>query len=584
MSVHNGKPPKLQSYGKQLDTLKISGWADNYICYASLKSALGEVACTLKTSEEAAEASPSASSHFDRNKLQAMTASFFAKLEDELEKVSDFHHELTLSAKRTYRETKAYVSPILARIHSGAPVTKEDHDKLEKMMGSMMEAHQQLTRIQHFGHINEKGFYKIMTKYNHMFQQTDDALIFLENLGSADFVHTRHHIKHIKSDILGLARNIEDAWRRHAGSRGVDSPDERGSDDEGEADRSLIGSVLSPRTSELNDSFADLLNNHRRGVTGSLNSANGVYNDDGDEEHVEFQIQPREEPWETLARYESFLSERSRSHLGYPYNLSFRSDELRNFLRYSINNLGDPFVASNYGVHSRVFEVAVLKFFADLWKIGQDEFWGYVTTCGTEGNLHAILVAREVLPDAILYSSTESHYSVFKAARFYRMDAQPISTTYSGQLNLLELEKSLLENKDRPAIINCNVGTTVKGAVDDVDGVIATLHKCGYTKDRYYIHCDGALFALMLPFCGREAPQVNQDKRSRNTDLPCLSPASAPSLVPIISHDTLHRSTLRSRLTACQYRATNFSGVRCLVVPLSLVRSTLKRSSEMSSI
>ena len=32
-------------------------------------------------------------------------------------------------------------------------------------------------------------------------------------------------------------------------------------------------------------------------------------------------------------------------------------------------------------------------------------------------------MGREVLPDGILYASRESHYSVFKAARMYRMDA-----------------------------------------------------------------------------------------------------------------------------------------------------------------
>lgn len=46
--------------------------------------------------------------------------------------------------------------------------------------------------------------------------------------------------------------------------------------------------------------------------------------------------------------------------------------------------------------------------------------WGYVTTCGTEGNLHAMLLARECHPEGIIYTSTETHYSIFKAARYYR--------------------------------------------------------------------------------------------------------------------------------------------------------------------
>ena len=60
----------------------------------------------------------------------------------------------------------------------------------------------------------------------------------------------------------------------------------------------------------------------------------------------------------------------------------FDANDLGEFLRYSINNLGDPFVESNYGVPSRQFEVEVLNFFAKLWGIGEDEFWGYCTTCG----------------------------------------------------------------------------------------------------------------------------------------------------------------------------------------------------------
>ena len=129
-----------------------------------------------------------------------------------------------------------------------------------------------------------------------------------------------------------------------------------------------------------------------------------------------------------LNRFKRQLVERSELHFGYPYNLSYNHTKLNDFLGFSLNNLGDPFVESNYGVHSRRFEVSVLDFFADLWKIRRDDYWGYVTTCGTEGNLHGILVAREILPDGVLYASKESHYSVFKACRYYRMDAVPCDT------------------------------------------------------------------------------------------------------------------------------------------------------------
>jgi hypothetical protein len=186
--------------------------------------------------------------------------------------------------------------------------------------------------------------------------------------------------------------------------------------------------------------------------------------------------------------------------------------------------------------------------------------WGYVTNCGTEGNLHGILVGREVggrcgagaarecwvvfwsagfgllpsaarapgatngvrapflppptyppthpktfpdhptpsltttrptahppthppprrqaLPDGVLYSSRESHYSVFKAARMYRMDAVKVDTLPTGEIDYDHFAALLAEEaagRGRPAIVNVNIGTTVKGAVDDVDKVRAVV-------------------------------------------------------------------------------------------------------------
>ena len=49
----------------------------------------------------------------------------------------------------------------------------------------------------------------------------------------------------------------------------------------------------------------------------------------------------------------------------------------------------------------------------------------------------------------------------------------------------------------------CIVGTTMKGAIDDLDLVIQTLEESGFSRDRFYIHCDGALFGIMLPFVKR---------------------------------------------------------------------------------
>lgn len=53
----------------------------------------------------------------------------------------------------------------------------------------------------------------------------------------------------------------------------------------------------------------------------------------------------------------------------------------------------------------------------------------------------------------------------------------------------------------------------MKGAVDDLDMVIKTLEDSGF-KDRFYIHCDGALFGLMMPFVKRVSPLVYTHKHN----------------------------------------------------------------------
>ena len=53
----------------------------------------------------------------------------------------------------------------------------------------------------------------------------------------------------------------------------------------------------------------------------------------------------------------------------------------------------------------------------------------------------------------------------------------------------------------------------MKGAVDDLDLVIKTLEESGF-EGRFYIHCDGALFGLMIPFVKKvtvTSPLVHAD-------------------------------------------------------------------------
>ncbi|KAI3855540.1 hypothetical protein MKX03_006578 [Papaver bracteatum] len=217
----------------------------------------------------------------------------------------------------------------------------------------------------------------------------------------------------------------------------------------------------------------------------------------------------------TETRYETSILERTKHHLGYPFNL-----ESRPGLMYCAVSAATFLPQQSWCVHSRQFEVAVLNWFAQLWEIENNEYWGYITNGGTECNLHGILVGREVYPDGVLYASQDSHYSVFKAARMYKMDFVIVDSLITGIMDCEDLRAKLLENKDKPAIINVNIGTTVKGAVDDLDLVIETLKEAGFSEDRFYIHCDGALFGLMMPFVEHVFVSLSRLQKSHLRSLP----------------------------------------------------------------
>lgn len=207
-----------------------------------------------------------------------------------------------------------------------------------------------------------------------------------------------------------------------------------------------------------------------------------------------------------LAEFEMDMNAKTKYHLGYPYNLDFDCRQLHGLLKYSINNLGDPFIESNYGVHSRMFEIAVLDWFASLWDISKHDYWGYITACGTEGNLHGLYVGRENTKNGVLYASEESHYSVFKAARMYKIELEKIKCNKDGTINIDDLQDKLAKNKNlgKQAIINVNVGTTLKGGIDDLDSVIESLRVGGYAENEFYIHCDGALVGIMVSFLEKQ--------------------------------------------------------------------------------
>ncbi len=210
------------------------------------------------------------------------------------------------------------------------------------------------------------------------------------------------------------------------------------------------------------------------------------------------------EAQETLKGLLQFFETASQRQVGYPTNLDFDYSALLPFLQYAANNVGDPFHASNYASNSHEIEREVIHTFADMMRLPRDEAWGYVTSGGTEGNMYGLYMGRETFPDGVVYFSQDAHYSVVKILRLLKVRNIMIKSQPNGEIDYDDLHETIRINRDVPVIFMANIGTTMKGAIDDVTRVRAILDDLAVTSS--YIHADAALSGMILPFVDDPQP------------------------------------------------------------------------------
>lgn len=185
--------------------------------------------------------------------------------------------------------------------------------------------------------------------------------------------------------------------------------------------------------------------------------------------------------------------------------MAFDYSELFRFLEFPINNVGDPFGDTNFRVSAHEIEREIIRFFADITKAPENNWWGYITSGGTEGNMYGLYLARELMgKDSIVYFSEETHYSVSKIMRLLDTRHIMIRSAPNGAMDCEDLAETVRIHRDRPTIVMATLGTTMKGAADDIGEISSILSEFAITKS--YIHCDAALSGMALPFVKNPPP------------------------------------------------------------------------------
>lgn len=200
--------------------------------------------------------------------------------------------------------------------------------------------------------------------------------------------------------------------------------------------------------------------------------------------------------------YQLYKTE-SVHYFGYPEKPVDYStlSNLTPFYAFHLNNVGDPWQNGNWRLHTKNLEQEVLHYFANLYHI-QDDYWGYITNGGTEGNLFALYQARKILSKQhqkpIILTSDVTHYSIAKSADILGLELEYISSQKTGEIDYTSLTLALKKFKKRPIILVLNLGTTMTGAMDSVNGISEQLKKEHISQ--YYIHVDGALNGAFYPW------------------------------------------------------------------------------------
>ena len=194
--------------------------------------------------------------------------------------------------------------------------------------------------------------------------------------------------------------------------------------------------------------------------------------------------------------------------LGYPINMNtppkgfftWRQQLLEAGIGgFSYNNVGNPFKDSPIVYNTHDFEQELIHRFGKLYGFPAANTWGFLSNSGTDSNMHGMYMGRILLkgrtgelPKA--YFTKEAHYSIQILRDLLGLETVFVETLPDGGMDTHDLKKKLADNSSHPALVIATIGTTFKGAIDQLAPIQDALK--GYPS---YLHLDAALFGGYLP-------------------------------------------------------------------------------------
>jgi len=248
---------------------------------------------------------------------------------------------------------------------------------------------------------------------------------------------------------------------------------------------------------------------------------------------------------------ESTVDFESSKYLGYP--VSHLDENVFNTSGTSLDNapILKSFIANpnNIGCHtlgkseeafkgSQELEKEVIRVLAvDIFKAEENEYDGYIATGGTEANMQALWIYRNLykkefnatLDEMVILSSEDTHYSVHKGSNVLSVENVSIPVDFnSREIIGSELDaivgKLVTEGKKYFMVIS-NMATTMFGSVDDPDlyAEILTKHNV-----EFKIHVDGAFGGFIYPISNKESTLNFENKNVSSITIDAHKMLQAP--------------------------------------------------------
>lgn len=181
------------------------------------------------------------------------------------------------------------------------------------------------------------------------------------------------------------------------------------------------------------------------------------------------------------------------------------------------NNIGCHTLGKSEGAFkgSQALEREVLEVLAvDIFKAKENEYDGYIATGGTEANIQALWIYRNLykkqfnasLGEMVILASADTHYSVHKGSNLLSIDTVSIPVDFNSREIITEeldtIVKNLIEKGKKYFMVISNMATTMFGSVDNPDTYAEILNRY---KVIFKIHVDGAFGGFIYPISNRQS-------------------------------------------------------------------------------